>query len=969
MINTSFSLLSPSIPILLIPAGVQSTEIKDIVKKVSREPFKIQSNSQKQLIDECSNLNIPCPKNFWAQFFPCFTLADYKFLSSRFNAEKSLYFYQYISVIVLIDYSENDSIESIREEYSQIINQAFPTGFFIYKAKETDLNLADENTNLFFENNPKDKVHYYIRQFGVNFVLKSILQNSIFNSKSPYSSDLTFFPIRVSLLSVTSEINEIINFIEKDVKKSIKTQNRNQLAPFFEICAILDRYFPGFIQKIQISDLFSIGIAPWVDDESKLTNDIAKCFSVSGYLYFLNQSYLKAVDCGLRCVSYGFTFFLNPVVSLIQTYAKEPLMKYWAIESILLTIKFNFPRKAALFTYSLSNSLPENDKFPFIRNCLKLIQKNALNTNSKVQYEVAVPLIMILKDTDVKLCTEITAEILNDYGPKLPLFIQRQLFQGLSFFSSSEILIPCQLSLTFLSIKIEKPQCLIRPKSKQDDSNSVFLYNYYKTKIPTKSDYFSGVNQPIRFLIQIQNNYLVSLPISISFPFSDDYEYDQITYNLHPLNPNLVSVVVIPTKIKKYEFSSIRCSLFGLYDYIKLPHKIYVNVIDYPVNFNATIDLPIFRPINAYIGEIIDFSVCINNQGKYPIKSVVTYLKKERNFQIDTSYEESELPLEPMSMIEISCHLQFVTIVESMEFEVACTSENSDFEFVVEFKQPLLISPGLLPRSIYPIQNPPAIPDYKSATMILIAVEIENNSNETFSYDAKFDASSITMKNTGILSKDNYHDILGSQKKVTLLCPILKETLLDQMNSIDPSDHRVIKAARDAELIYGISGSTEERQKIVQLTNLQIFLKNHFSFKWKSIDSFHHGLMPVDSVLPDLSFLDEMAKSAPLVTIHFVINNEETTNIFVDQIIDVVADFGSFLINKCSIDIKDYQNPASGLIWDGKLCKEDKGGESKFAFRLCFCNPGIYKLPINYCNVSNRVIGTEIAVINVTDYQ
>lgn len=974
MISTSFSLLPPSIPILLIPAGVQSAEIDDIIKKASREPFKINSINQKQLIEECKNSNIPCPKDFWAQFFPCFTLADYKFLSSRFIAEKSLYFYQYISVIIIIDFSENNSIDQIREEYSQIINKAFPTGFFIYKAKESILDLADESTNLFFEINSKDKVYYYLSQFAINFVFKAILQNTIFDSRTRFSNELKVFPIRVSLLCVSSNVDEILNFFESDVKKSIKTQNRDQLAPFFEICAILDKYFPGFIQKLQISDLFYIGKAPWVDDESKLTSDVAKCFSISGYLYHLNHSYLKAVDCGLRCISYGFTSFLNPVASFIQTYAKEPLMKYWAIEIVLLSIKFNFPRKAALFAYSLSNFLPENDRLPFVRNCLKLIQKNARSSNSKLQYEVAIPLIMILKDTDVKLCTEITAEILNDYGPKLPLIIQKQLFQSLSFFSSSEILIPSKLSLNLLSISIEKSQCLIRPKIKRsvsndDQNNSVFIYNYYKLKSSTTLDHFSGVNQPIRFLIRIQNNFQVSLPISISFPFSEDYENDQITYNLHPSNPNLVSVVVIPTKIQKYNFSSIRCSLFGLYDDIKLPNRISVNVIDFPVNFNATTDLPIFRPIQAYIGEIIDFSVYINNQGKYPITSIFTYFKKESNFKFDISYDKSELPLEPVSMMEISCHLQFLTNVDIMEFEVACTSENPNFEFVVNIKQPLSITSGLLPKSIYPIQNPPAIPDYKSSSMILIGVEIENKSNETFSYDALFDASSITMKNTGILSKDVYHDILGSQKKVTLLCPILKKLLLDQMQSIDPSDARVIKAARDAELVYGISGSMEERQKIVQLTNLQIFLKDHFSFKWESIDRFHRGSMLVDSALPDLSFLEEMAKSAPKVSVRFVVDNEDTTDIFVEQIIDVVVDFGDFLINKCSVDIKKYQNPALGLIWEGKLCKDDKNGSSKFDFRFCFCTPGVYELPINYCSIDNHIIGTEIVVINVTDNQ
>lgn len=969
MIHTSFSLLSPSIPILLIPAGSQSSESQDIVKKVSREPFRILSRNQKELITKCANLNIPCPKEFWAQFFPCYTLADYIFLSSRFISEKSLYFYQYISVIIFIDMSENNSYELIREEYLKIVNKAFPIGFFIYKAKESDVDLASETTYLFLENYPKDKIQVHIRTFGNNFVIKSILQNTIFTSTTRLPCDMNFFPIRVSLLFVSANINEILAFFENDVKKNIKTENKMQLAPFFEVCAILDRIFPEFIQKIQISDLFWMGKAPWVNNESELTTDISKSLSVSGYLYFSSNNYIKSIDCGLRCVSYGFTTFLNQVVSLIMKHPREPLIKYWAIEAVLLATKLRFSRKAALFAYEFSQSLPDIEKLSFIRYCLLTIQNYSQISNSKLQYEVAVPLIMILKDTDVRLCTEITAEILTDFGPKLPLIFQRQLFQSLSFFSS-EILIQCKLYLKLCSVKIEKSQYFIRPKVNQGNQNqSVFIYNYYTSK--SNSEKFSGVNQPIRFLIKIKNNFQVPLPISISFPSSDDYECDEITYHLHPTDPNLVSVVVIPTKIQKYVFSSIRCSLFGLQDIINLPETISISVIDSPANYNASTDLPIYRPIEGYIGEIVDFTICINNQGKFPITSVSTYLKNDNYFLFDATYDQNELPLDPMSELEITCHLQFTKIIDLFEFEVSCSSENSDYEFVVIFKQPLSIISGLLPKSIYPIQNPPLILNSGGNSMILIALEIENTSDETFSYNVNFDvsASKNEKKNSEILTNKNFHNILGSKKRFIHLCPIVKNDLLEQMKTIQPDDPRVIKAAREAELKYGISGSIEERQKIVQLANLQIFLQNHLSFKWTSVDNCHHGVLPFDMALPDLSYLDEIEKKMPNVTIRFLVDNEELKEIPAEKIVDVVVDFDDFLINKCSIDIKKYANPAFGLIWDGKLVKDDVNGLSKFSFRLCFCIPGLYELPIHYSSGNNSVVGSDIAIINVVKYE
>ncbi|OHT11909.1 hypothetical protein TRFO_18494 [Tritrichomonas foetus] len=975
-----FSQLSPSIPIILIPAGVHTSNALDIVQKASREPFRISARNQSELLDNCANHNIPCPQEFWAHFIPCYSISDYFLLSERLNSEKCFYFYQFISVIILVDYTVNKSVEAIQENYSKIINKSFPTGYFIYRSTEDIMYLFSDTTCISFDTYSKENVLNHIHQFAYNFVIQSISKNSIFMSNVKYGDDLSVFPIKTSLACVASDIKEIIPHFRKIVPTIENFDQMNHLAAFCELCGSLERIFPGFIKQIKISDVFNIGKAPWCDSSEFFQNDffqsdLFQCLSTAGYLYYISNNIDKCMDCGLRCIACGFTQLIPKVSSLIQRNSTYPMMKHRALEFIALCNRLNLVRKAALFEYTFVESLQENDKISHYRHCLNLFKYSQLK--EKIQYEIVAPMILYLKNVEPYLCAEIISEIFTNFGSKLPLHTQESLFQSLSLLASNDIALITRLCLKLINASIETPQCFIRPlvnSISKSSQKSVFLYSSIKSQNDDQSYYF-GKNQQVKILIEIENKFQIPLPFSLSASPSneDDYYGTETVYVLQPFTPTLVPIIITANKVKDISINSIKASLFGLYDIIDLHTCLNIHIIDEPVIFSITTSLPLNRTIEYFKGEDIHFSIWISNQGEFPIHSISTDF---RRCNIQTTFNKKELPLESMESIHLECKINYQKKISNILGEIKCTSENHSFESVITINQPINIIEGLIPSAIYPLVNQAYIPNFKNDTMTMICIEIENVSDESFYYTASFDASPLSCNSNfdsndncnsngfgdAILSCTEYHGFIGKKKKCLHLCPISQNDIKD--TEIAANDPRVIMAARDAELKFGLSRSMEDRKKIIQLVNLQIFLEKHLSFHWISTNS-HKGVLPINSVLPDISFLQAMNQIYPSVSISYLIGNEEYNEIITEQIVDVCVDFNEFLITKCSLDIEKYSSPEIGLIWDGKLTKLSEEGLSCFTFRLCFMNPGKYEFPIYFSSNKNGIVGSELAIINV----
>ena len=971
-----------------MPVGEQTDEILDLVYRVSRETFKISSRNHRNLLESCEKHKIPCPGEFWAQYFPCYSAADYDILSERLNSEKGFYFYRYISVIAVIDYTSNRDVRSIQESCKKVFKQSYPTGYFIYRATDEIANLFDENTCISLDTYSRSNVINHVKQFSYGFVIKSILQNSVFTSNIHYDkvTDLSLFPKKVSLVCVAVDVNDIYEHFKHVPLPSL--DNVPQLphaAAFFELCAVLERIFTGFMKKIRLKGSFNMLKAPWADSSLEYNNgktnrlaDSFQALSISGCLYYRARYIDKCADCALRSIACGMTQLINNVSSFLRENAHFPMMKHRAYEFIALCTKFHLPRKAALFQFTYADALTDDEKILFYHNCLKLIkdgsEKETNNANSLngIQYEIALPMIDYLRENDGHFCMEIIADILQKYRYKLPFHAQSLLFQNLSTLSKSEMKISCKNILKFRSIKIEQPKCFIR-KIESKETDSIFIYRNMRGN---SNKYIYGINQPIHFLVEIENKFQISFPITVSFLESEMFSHEDKVQTLYPFSPTKIAIDIVPYKAGVINFSSIKCTLYNIYEIINFPNPINITVVDQASLFEATTNLH----NQYYLGERVNFSIFVCNQGNHPIQSIEAQFGK-LGFNIDTSYEKNEIPLNSMETIQVSCKFTVQKKFDNLVFDVICSTNSKNetegdlYQSVVHIDQPVNIIEGIVPVSIYPVLNYHCVPDFKRDLMLLIGLEIENFSDETFLYKSSFNASESLKKlninyneraldeNSILLNSNIYQGAISRKRKVIHIFPIL---IADFINlDIKPNDPRVVRGAKYAELKYNQSQSIEERQKVLDLVKLQAFIESNINFNWQSTDN-HEGTLSINNILPDISFINEIKTIYPHISIRFMYENEECNEIYSNKIIDIVIDFNGFMINKCSIDIQNYLNCEYGILWDGKLSQSNQEGSSLFTFSICFTKAGKYSIPFNY-HQNDGIDGTDEITMNVLE--
>ena len=127
-----------------MPVGEQTDEILDLVYRVSRETFKISSRNHLNLLESCEKHKIPCPGEFWAQYFPCYSAADYDMVLRAYRSKCSFHnCNQTIAIFSMDGISSTKYVLAAKEKVDVLIRNGFlPENYTKTVAYKTKLMIA-----------------------------------------------------------------------------------------------------------------------------------------------------------------------------------------------------------------------------------------------------------------------------------------------------------------------------------------------------------------------------------------------------------------------------------------------------------------------------------------------------------------------------------------------------------------------------------------------------------------------------------------------------------------------------------------------------------------------------------------------------------------------------------------------------------------------------------------------------------
>ena len=965
----NFTDLKLALPILILNGGKVSSDQMDLINSLSEAPIVVDFATLAEFSESCKEKSIEVPERIKLQFIYCSSIDEYIDISSILTRNYGIPFFSSFATLVIIDYSLNPKIQSVRNSISQLLPKRYNTGFVYYKATEDIISLFAEDTHISFTSYGKSGLKSHLIQFTTTIAFKGIMNDSDFvnyiahiTNKSSKATVVKMMPCCLSF-----DNNDVIKAITQALKEQENSEDFKTSIVIYEIIGILEQSEPGIckrnklLERVQVHQLQS----PWMDDQGP-ENDAVTCFSIAGS--FANKSHMsnRMIDQGLHVISMGFTRYAETLSVLIDCNAGYTDMHLRALALVDIFAQMNKHGKAAFYAHKFSQSFPEY-KMRFQLQAVKMLSHGC--GGNLVMTKIAAPIILELTKQPVE-SSEMAALILNvlaQVGPSLPTPLQKSFFKKLSQINMSSV-VESKLGFEIRSFEQGQSTYLIRKNNlKRRPSKSysdVFIYNCLQKK-EKKAEMIAIINEPFKFYVTIFNPFCGSVPATILVPDQPTLRTERKIVLLKPESETKVELSVKPTSLQPFTIKTLSCNVFCSSTTLTLPEPVSADVAPPTGIFCARTD---FVSRTYFIGESIKFNVWITNCGK----STIT--RASVSYEGDTNTLQNELL--PSRQACISCETTAEPSYDSIEITVACSGDDNSFESYKVINIPYKAIPGIIPCSLTAIREQVDNNNQSLDKVIYLSLGIANKSSMAFTIKASFDDNKgiVEEGNKAFLSSQERNDIVSAGNGITYIIPVLREKL----NNCDnlATAHQLVYANSQMEEKLGRKLTPAERARVSKLTNIGCYIYTHLNLTWFTMDG-NSGKLP-QFKLPSEDILDELetVREIPKITVIGEMNEEEEEEgekqakrrsefvVPCSELVTLRVDFGKMRAKECELDIGQYIDPKYGILWDGNLLQQGEG--PTFDYKLCFTQISTFDVCIRYVS-STGIKGKLILTVKVVD--
>ncbi|KAK8887038.1 hypothetical protein M9Y10_038074 [Tritrichomonas musculus] len=607
---------------------------------------------------------------------------------------------------------------------------------------------------------------------------------------------------RASLTFLSSSLPDKVKIFTETIKifENEKNVDNQKYGEMYELLGILEMEHPGTAKKYQLLDRIP-NIYHWELEEK---NDILLLFSLSAS-YFMKNLPLRALDCCFRIFSFFYnsasisatsnssnntltaasngsnsnisasntafinnktiTFLIDECIVILEKLNDEDLMQNHGLELIAHISRLGQIRKIPMVCYQISKILRFRAKADFLLMGIRFIyEQNQCSNNQLLIQNLVEPMVEILLKSVVfplEKCSVIF-KILSTIGDFLPKEKQDFLFMKMIDLSIGDVRIPCDIGLKVSYARIIPPSIeIIEINSiEKSQSNSIFLYNCLQKKPhrsitdldSSASNIAIGVGSQFRIEFDLYNSFSLDLPVFISCTKTNHCSSEDYPCPLKAKSNNTLVCCLTPFEEGEIVINSVDCVIYSGVQKIIFPYTLKVKAIDGVASFSVRTELPIKQTIELYDGEVYRVRMWITNTGSCEIDNLSlrfdpSYLKLTN--KMHKIYDESEISkvIPPSENILVNLDFEIVRQMESISFDVvAQTPLNKSYEAVCHVEQPINVNLGLNIISISLLNHLPEN-RFDQSRFVFVAVNIKNNTEETFHYTASFSSPSKSHQN------------------------------------------------------------------------------------------------------------------------------------------------------------------------------------------------------------------------------
>lgn len=948
-----------SLPVLFIPIGEKDSLTDIIIDKISHSTISIENRigiiQDHNLIDFFNEKKMLLPDVISTNIIKCNSVDDFCNFLQRMQNEKFIPFYQFRTVLILIDVKINKNIDILESMKNLCKNEN--VGVIYFRAGEDMAMYHSETCHISFESFG-EKAIVYIEQFLSQLIKLSITKtiddtlDSLKNQKLSYKNIFMF--LSNNFTNVVKAFEELTKPGQTDFLKS---------AISFEVLALIQLKFPNSLDLKKRCEQTSNYV--WDIDKYYALyeeNDLFISFIQAASYYYKSGRKSKFLDCMLKaiCCTSSPSYLINNVANYISRHSKkennQKLLRF-ATDLISITNEIS-QKKVPLLLYIFSNSFTPEIQINFKKKILNMFIGKIKNDIVLRELYSNILTSLLSSVMQPSLICKLILDYLSVVGEYISEEEQKKLFNKLIDLAMGDIRIPCKLGFKASSLKIIQPSLkILSQRNNSSTSNSVFKFSYILRNNSNSSEVTVGVGNQLRIEFDIYNPYKICLLVVIHIDVPNCITY----YSPYPLSEQSktkINYCFKPDTPGTFTIDTVECIIHEASQRISFENPLTIKVIPNTVQFSYRTDLTTQCKMKLYDGEKVNFNIWVINTGSIPIDNVE--LKFQKGIII-THLNQDSIPILPFKERKINIEMIIQGKIENIDISIICSSSLNEFQSLMRINQPIDVIQSISLSRIYLLKYYPKI-YIDFSKFILIALDITNKSSQMFNYSISFDQCyDIGCNFDSILLKNPTKGILSEKETIVSIVAVDRELL---KNAKEVDEKRLIAAAQVEEDRLQKKLNVKQREELKKRLAISMFLETNLKFEWH-ITSGRCGTFGCHNQISDVELLNELNNIRPLVTHTFSPSIDQDT-IKMNEIIKLTVNYSNELIIKCKVDLCDYINPEYGVAWIGKTEKYNPNGSDSFTFSFYFTKPGNLTFTIEYETIRN-VTGFSCIKFNVVE--
>ena len=180
----------------------------------------------------------------------------------------------------------------------------------------------------------------------------------------------------------------------------------------------------------------------------------------------------------------------------------------------------------------------------------------------------------------------------------------------------------------------------------------------------------------------------------------------------------------------------------------------------------------------------------------------------------------------------------------------------------------------------------------------------------------------------------------------------------------DAQKSRIIALTKFMEERQGSGLRPEQRIKIAKCVSIMQRLEAKWQFDW-SVSSTRHGKLVSRAAVIDEDLYQGIESRKIVANVKWCDqNNEEVSSITVDEVYELVADFGDEIITQCELVFVDDSETTKAILWQGELSQKSEDTK-KYRFVLCFGTASVFRMKIIHTSFDG-ISGSTPVIVRVS---